>query len=151
MSVAVIAVHYLLIARILTDSDVALVLALVTGTWILVILRLHKYVGGWLGFFIKDSAYGVITESGIQYRSILRSHFVPWSSVARIEYSPRNGDRIDVFKIETFSFSRERPIQFGAAPSNSKAIQDIERILNQQGATEKLVTTDSVPEKFFHM
>jgi len=82
---------------------------------------------------------------------MLRPHFVLWSSVARIEYSPRNGDRIDVFKIGTFTFSRVRPIQFSATPINREAIEEIGRILGEQGASSKLVVTESVPEKFFRL
>jgi hypothetical protein len=135
----------------LTDREVALALVVVIATWVFLILRMHRHVGGWLDFVLKDSAYGVITQSGIQYWSILRPHFVPWTSVERIEYSPRNGDRIDVFRIGAFTFSRVRPIQFGTAPVNREAIQEIGRILGEHGASGKLVVTESVPEKFFRL
>ena len=117
--------------------------------------RLHRSVGRWLGFLLKDSAYGMFTDSGIEYWieywRVLRPNYVLWSSVHRIDYSPRNGGRIDVFRVSEFSFGRVRPIHFGPAPYNSRAVEEIERILCRQGMSEKLVTTDLVPEKFFHL
>jgi len=56
-----------------------------------------------------------------------------------------------VFKVGAFTFSRVRPVHFGPAPSNAKVVQEIEKILNRQGTPEKLVTTDRLPEKFFHL
>jgi hypothetical protein len=145
---SVLALHYFLLSK---RTDWA-VLVLV-GSWFGVIFRflvrrrLHKSVD----FVLKDSAYGVVSEEGIRYRSMLRLRFTPWSSVARIEYSPRDSHRIDVFKVGAFTFSRVRPVHFGPAPSNAKVVQEIEKILNRQGTPEKLVTTDRLPEKFFHL
>jgi hypothetical protein len=147
-SLVFVVLHYLYLWK-LTNPPLAG--ALLIGTWMAVFLRLHSSVSGWIDFFLKDSAYGVVTEDGIKYRTVLRSRFVPWSLVGRIEHSPRNGDRIDVFKVGAFTFSRVRPVHFGPAPSNSKAIEQIDRMLKCQGTPEKLVTTDSVPEKFFHL
>ncbi len=150
-SLAVLVLHYLVLWK-LTNWLAALLL--LAGTWVLVLWHRWMFPWGlarWVDFFLKDSAYGVVTGDGFKYQSMLRSRCVPWSSVARIEYAPHNGDRIDVFKVGKFTFSRLRPIHFGPAPSNSKAIQGIERILNQQGVTGKLVITDSEPEKFFHL
>jgi Bacterial PH domain len=147
-SLVFVALHYLYLWK-LTNWPLAAVLLI--GTWVAVFLRLHSYVSGWIDFFLKDSAYGVITEDGIKYRTVLGSRFLPWPLVERIEYSPRNGDRIDVFKVGAFTFTQVRPIHFGPAPSNGKAIQGIEKLLNRQGTPEKLVTTNSRPEKFFHL
>jgi hypothetical protein len=124
--------------------------ALLVGTWIAVFLRMHSSVRGWIDFLLRDSAYGVVKEDGIQYRSMLRSRFVPWSSVERIEYSPRNGNRIDVFKVGAFTFTQVRPVHFGPAPANAIAVQEIANI-GQLGAIKKLVTTDSLPGKFLHL
>ena len=150
-SLAVLVLHYLALWK-LTNWLVALLL--LAGTWVLVLCHRWMFPWGlarWVDFLLKDSAYGVVTGDGFKYQSMLRSRCVPWSSAARIEYAPRNGDRIDVFKVGKFTFSRVRPIHFGPAACNSKAIQGIERILNQQGAPGKLVITDSEPEKFFHL
>jgi len=147
-SLAFLALHYLFLWKL---TNWLLALVLLVGTWVAIFFRLHSYVSGWIDFFLKDSAYGAVTEDGIKYRSMLRSRFVPWSSVAQIEYAPLNGHRIDMFKAGAFTFSRVRPIHFGSAPSNGAGIRAIERILNRQGTREKLVTTDSLPEKFFHL
>src|SRR5690348_276031 len=77
-SLVFIALHYLFLWK-LTDWPFTLVL--LVGTWVLVFLRLHRYVSGWMDFFLKDSAYGEVTEDGIKYHSVLRSRFLPWSSV----------------------------------------------------------------------
>lgn len=145
----VLVAHYLFLFKLFPNRPVVIVL--VIGTWIAVIFRLHRSIGPWLDFIFKDSAYGEATEHGIKYRYMLRANFMPWSSVARIEYSPRNGGRINAFRAGKFSFSRERPIQFGPSPYNSGAVEGIGKILGQQGTLEKLVTTDSVPERVFHL
>jgi len=147
-SIFFLALHYVFLWKL---TNWLLALLLLVGTWVAILLRLHRYVPGWINFFLKDSAYGVINEDGIEYHSVLRSRFVPWSSVARIEYSPRNGHRIDVFKAGAFTFSRVQPIRFGSAPYNGNTVHEIEKILERQGDPEKLVTRDSVPEKFFHL
>ena len=149
VSLVVLGLHYLFLSTFLLHPAVTLLL--VTGTWVSIVLRLHRSVGGWLNFILKDSAYGVIRESGITYRSFLRPGCVPWSSVERIEYSPRNGERIDVFKMGRFTFSRRLPVRFGPAATNREAVEEIGRLLGQHGASDKLVVTASLPERFFHL
>src|SRR5437016_3925343 len=80
-SLVFLALHYLFLWKLI---NWLLALVLLVGTWVAVFFRLHSYVPGWIDFFLKDSAYGAVTEDGIKYRSMLRSRFVPWSSVARI-------------------------------------------------------------------
>src|SRR6476659_3463008 len=79
VGLTLLAVHYLFLFELLPNRTVAILL--VIGTWILVILRLHEYVRGWLGFILKDSAYGIATDSGIEYRCMLRPQVLPWSEV----------------------------------------------------------------------
>jgi hypothetical protein len=138
VSLIFLAFHYLFLSKL---TNWLLATALLVGTWTAVFLRMHSSVRGWIDFLLRDSAYGVVKEDGIQYRSMLRSRFVPWSSVERIEYSPRNGNRIDVFKVGAFRFTQVRPIHFGPAPANAIAVQEIANIFGQLGAIKKLVTT----------
>ena len=144
---AVLYLHYLFLSKLTEWALLVLV-----GSWLGVLLRIGRTSRStWVDFVLKDSAYGVVTDSGIKYRSLLRPRLVPWSSVERIEYSPRNGQRIDVFKVRAFTFSQVRPIHFGPVRRNGNAVREIEKILSQQGGSEKLVITDSLPEKFFHL
>jgi hypothetical protein len=131
VGLVVLAVHYLFLSIFLLHP--AVTLALVAGTWISIVVRLHRSMRGWLNFILKDSAYGVITETGVTYRSFLRPGCVPWSSVERIEYSPRNGGRIDIFEVAKFTFSRVLPIRFGPSRTNRKALEKIGKILSNRG------------------
>ena len=149
VSVSVLAAHYLFLAIFLLHP--AVTLALIALTWISIVVRLRGSMRRWLNFMRKDSAYGVITESGVTYRTFMRPGCLPWSSVERIVYSPRDGGRIDIFEVGKFTFSRVLPVRFGPAPTNRKAMEEIGRILAQQGNADKLVVTESPPEKFFHL
>ena len=105
----------------------------------------------WIDFLLKDSAYGTLEADGIRYRLVLRSRFLPWSSVARVEYSPLNSGRLSVFRIGSHTFSQVRPLTFGPGPAHRKASIEIEKILRDRREEIKFVTTDQISESFFHL
>lgn len=61
---------------------------------------------GWIKFITKDAAYGRVSETGIQYRVLLRNHFANWSQIEQIEHLERSG------RINVYVAGKKQPVQF---------------------------------------
>jgi hypothetical protein len=142
----ILILHYFFL-RMLTD----LALPVLILSWLFVPFRCWRYLPGWVDFLLKDSAYGTLTADGIHYRVILRSQFIPWSSVARVEYSPLDSGRLSVFRIGRHSFSRVRPLSFAPWPAHTELSNEIKKILRDRREDAKFVTTDQISERFLHL
>ena len=146
---AVLAVHFLFISQFLSQR--ALVISIVVGSWIVILFRMWRYLRGWFDFLLKDAAYGVITQYGIYYRTYFGMTSLPWSSISRVEYLPRQRNRIDVLRVSNDSFTRPLSIHFGPSRSNASSLGEIEKIFHREGTPEKLVIENLPPESFFRL
>src|SRR6266487_6862048 len=83
---------------------------------------------GWLDLFMKDAAYGLVIEYGIEYRTPFSSQFVSWSEMERLEFSQRSG------RIKMYVSDKALPVQF--APSKQlgahSGVQSLPDVLRQQ-------------------
>src|SRR6266850_8179774 len=123
----ILILHYLFLRK-LTE----LALPLVIFSWLGIFFRCWRYLRGWVDFLLKDSAYGTLSTDGIRYRVVLRSQFIPWSSVARVEYSPLNSGRLSVFRIGPHTFSQVRPLSFAPWPAHAEVSSEIKKILRDR-------------------
>lgn len=65
--------------------------------------------GMWAVFFMKDSAYGWVTDSGIQYHTSFhaRSNVLRWSQMSQMDYFSTSG------RVTVYLRDKTLPIQFG--------------------------------------
>lgn len=148
----ILTLHYFLLHKV-TEAALPLVIL----SWLCVLFWFWRFGGEhndlprWIDSLLKDSAYGTVAADGIRYRVVLRSRFLAWSSVTRVEYSPLDSGRLRVFMIGRHTFSQVRPLSFGPGAANSKASSEIEKILRDRKEEAKFLTTDQKSEKFFHL
>lgn len=150
MILVALIIHYLFLRK-LTD----LAFPLLIFSWMCILFWFwgfgHGDLFGWIDFLLKDSAYGTVAVDGIRYNRMVASRFLPWRLVARVEYSPLDGNRLSVFRIGRRTFSCVRPLSFGPGSLNSRASAEIEKILLDRGEHEKFVITDQTPATFVHL
>jgi len=76
-----------------------------------VVVFLHRTIspqaGRWAVFLTKDSAYGRVTELGIEYRTLFGASAIRWSQIDQVDYCSYTG------RITMFIRDRSLPIQFG--------------------------------------
>jgi len=73
--------------------------------------------GMWVVFFMKDSAYGWVTESGIEYdTSFNASKVIRWAQIDQIDYFSTSG------RVMMYLRNKGLPIQFG--PCDTPTLTD---------------------------
>jgi hypothetical protein len=91
-----------------TFTDWPLFLFLLIVVLTIIHRSLNPNAGGmWAMFIMKDSAYGWVTDSGIEYRTLFRNGKVHWSDIYQLDYSARTG------RITVYLRQRTLPVQFG--------------------------------------
>ncbi len=79
-----------------------------------VLVRRAPQAGRWAVFLTKDSAYGRVTELGIEYRTLFGASAIRWSQIDQVDYCSYTG------RITMFIRDHSLPIQFGP---NKHAVQ----------------------------
>ena len=73
----------------------------------------------WLSDIVVNLAYGAAEEDGIRFRKWLRSRFVTWRAIERLEYWPERDGRISLHL-----YSQRAPIIFLPAQSHQNEISE---------------------------
>ena len=103
--IAALVVLYGILARF---TEWALLLFLLIVILTVIHRSLDRSAGGmWAVFIMKDSAYGRVTDSGIEYRTLVRRGAMQWPQIEQLDYSPNTG------RIAIYLHDRALPIQFG--------------------------------------
>jgi|ERR1700690_1441182 len=104
LAVAILFLLYLVLGRF-TDSP--LFVLVLSTTCAIFHQSLSPTAGARVLFIMKDGADGWVRESGIEYHTLFRNDFVPWSQIRQLEYLPRSG------QIRIYLSSARFPLQFG--------------------------------------
>jgi hypothetical protein len=78
---------------------------------IVILTVLHRVLdpnagGMWAVFFMKDTAYGWVTQAGIEYYTPFSKGTVRWSDIYQLDYSPSG-------RIVVYLRGKGLPLQFG--------------------------------------
>ena len=144
---AMLAILYLVIDHYLKNGLLACFLLL--GGIIIALFEalVFRRLPRWIAFAMKDSADGVVDDSGLRYRSFFKWHSVGWSKISRIEYYPRHNGRMNVYLINRLSPIRFGPTgsaEFGGRDCLSKetAIQLMQDRLSESGTGSTFTIVD---------
>jgi hypothetical protein len=121
--VAALAVLYWALARF-TEWPLLLFVLIV----ILTVLHraFDRNAGGmWAVFVMKDTAYGWVSQAGIEYKTPFSKGHVQWSDVYQLDYSPYTG------RIVVYLRGKGLPLQFGpyeaVTDSHGNSLSDLLR------------------------
>ena len=120
-------------------SDVPFVLILIVVLTILRRTMDRSAREGWAKFITEDAAYGRVTESGIEYRTLFRRHFASWRQIERLEYIEDSG------RISVYLCGKKVPVQFAPhkgqlPPAGWPSIPDVLRQHLQLSCSDFAVT-----------
>lgn len=107
LTVLIAALTFLYLALARLDSSFAPFLFALMVVSVLLHRAISPTAGMWAVFLMKDSAYGRVAESGIDYGTLFGGGVIGWSQIDQVDYCPYTG------RITIFIRDRLLPVQFG--------------------------------------